>query len=105
MSDRNLFGFGLWKRAQATQADQLWRVKKNLILPCIKRFRDGSYLSKVYASDKDRHHETNGIEVRVIEYALEGVPDAEPIYRLITTLLDPKQAPAKELASIPRVCR
>ncbi len=100
LADRNLFGFGLWKRAQATQADQLWRVKKNLILPCIKRFRDGSYLSKVYASDKDRHHETNGIEVRVIEYALEGVSDAEPIYRLITTLLDPKQAPAKELAAL-----
>jgi hypothetical protein len=25
----------------------------------------------------------------VIEYTLEGVPDAEPCYRLLTTLLDP----------------
>ena len=31
--------------------------------------------------------EENGIDVRVIEYTLEGVPDAEPVYRLITTIL------------------
>src|SRR6202035_1659086 len=28
------------------------------------------------------------------------VKDAEPIYRLITTILDPTQAPAKELAAL-----
>ena len=38
--------------------------------------------------------------VRVIDYRLEGVPDAEPLYRLITTLLDPATAPAKELAAL-----
>ena len=29
-----------------------------------------------------------------------GVPDAEPIYRLVTTILDPEQAPASELAAL-----
>jgi len=100
LADRNFFSYGLWKQAQQTGADLLWRVKKNLKLPCIQRFRDGSYLSKVYASDKDRRHDRGGIEVRVIEYRLEGVPGAEPIYRLITTILDPQQAPAKELAAL-----
>jgi IS4 transposase len=38
--------------------------------------------------------------VRVVEYRLEGVPDAEPLYRLITTLLDPADAPAAELAAL-----
>jgi IS4 transposase len=38
--------------------------------------------------------------VRVIEYRLQDVPGAEPIYRLITTILDPKLAPAKELAAL-----
>ena len=38
--------------------------------------------------------------MRVIEYRLEGVADAEPIYRLITNLLDPEQAPAAELAAL-----
>jgi len=38
--------------------------------------------------------------VRVIEYRLEGVPGAEPLYRLVTTILDPSQAPAQELAAL-----
>jgi IS4 transposase len=38
--------------------------------------------------------------VRVIDYRLKGVPGAEPIYRLITTILDPAQAPATELAAL-----
>ncbi len=36
----------------------------------------------------------------MIEYRLKDVPGAEPIYRLITTILDPRSAPAKELAAL-----
>ncbi|MBW2095053.1 MAG: IS4 family transposase [Deltaproteobacteria bacterium] len=100
LADRNFFGYKLWKQAQETGADLLWRVKKNLKLPCLRRFRDGSYMSRIYASDKDRRHDKDGIDVRVIEYTLEGVPDAESLYRLITTILVPKEAPAKELAAL-----
>ncbi len=100
LADRNFFGYNLWQKAQATGADHVWRVKKNIRLPCLKRFRDGSYLSKIYRSDKDRRHDTNSITVRIVEYRLEGVPKAEPLYRLITTILDPRQAPAKELAAL-----
>ena len=42
------------------------------------------------------------IVVRVIEYALPGLPDSQPRYRLMTTLLDPSQAPALELAALYR---
>ena len=52
------------------------------------------------ASDKDRGHQTNATPVRVIEYCLEGVPDAEPIYRLVTSVMDPQQGPAQELAAL-----
>src|ERR1700751_5424133 len=38
--------------------------------------------------------------VRVIEYRLDGVAGAEPLYRLITTILDPDHAPARELAAL-----
>src|ERR1700754_2890041 len=38
--------------------------------------------------------------VRVIEYRLDGVAGAEPLYRLITTILDPDHAPAAELAAL-----
>lgn len=36
----------------------------------------------------------------MIDYRLDSVPGSEPLYRLITTILDPKQAPAKELAAL-----
>lgn len=98
LADRNFFGFELWRQAQANGADLLWRVKKSLRLPCIRRLSDGSYLSQIYPSLKDRRHDTKGVQVRVIEYTLEGVPDAEPIYRLITTIMDPRRAPAQQLA-------
>jgi hypothetical protein len=100
LADRNFFGFDLWKKARATGADLLWRVKKNLRLACEERLSDGSYLSTIYRSDRDRRRGTQGIRVRVIEYALEGVADAEPMYRLLTSMLDPDQAPAQELAAL-----
>jgi Transposase DDE domain len=36
----------------------------------------------------------------VIDYCLDGVADAEPIYRLVTTILDHKKAPAAQLAAL-----
>jgi len=100
LADRGFFGFQMWRQGLATGAQLVWRAKKNLRLPCEKRLADGSYLSHVYACDKDRRQRRGGITVRVIEYRLEGVADAEPIYRLITSILDPQQARAEELAAL-----
>jgi len=100
LADRNFYGFKLWNQAAATGADLLWRVKTNLRLPCQQRLADGSYLSRVYGSAKDSRRQQNGVVVRVIEYQLEGVAEAEPLYRLITTILDPDPAPAAELAAL-----
>jgi Insertion element 4 transposase N-terminal/Transposase DDE domain len=100
LADRNFYGFKLWNQAAATGADLLWRVKTNLRLPCEQRLPDGSYLSRVYGSKRDFRRRQNGVVVRVIEYQLEGVAEAEPLYRLITTILDPDQAPAAELAAL-----
>jgi hypothetical protein len=69
-------------------------------LPREEALPDGSYLSHIYPSNKDRRHKTNGVKVRVIEYRLEGVADADPIYRLVTTILDPELASAEELAAL-----
>ena len=100
LADRNFFGFALWNRARATGADLLWRVKKNLRLVAEKHLPDGSYLSRIYASERDGRHRSNGVVVRVIDYRLEGIANAEPIYRLVTTMLDPAEAPAEELAAL-----
>lgn len=100
LADRNFFSYTLWKKAAATGADLLWRVKKNMLLPCLKRLSDGSYLSHIYPSDKARRQNREAILVRVIEYRLEGVERSEPLYRLITTITDAQKAPAAELAAL-----
>jgi hypothetical protein len=100
LADRNFFGFQMWMQATATGADLLWRVKKNMRLVSEKRMPDGSYLSRIFASERDWRHKTNGVTVRVIDYRLDGVVDAEPVYRLVTTILDHEKAPAIELAAL-----
>lgn len=37
LADRYFFGFVLWQQACATGAALLWRIKKNIRLPCAKR--------------------------------------------------------------------
>ena len=100
LADRNFFGFELWNQASVTGADLLWRMKKNMRMACEKRLPDGSYLSHVYPSERDWRHKTNGQPLRIIDYQLEGIEGAEPIYRLATTILDAGKAPAGELAAL-----
>ncbi len=100
LADRGLPSYRLWQTAVQTGGDLLWRTRQNAQLDAERRLPDGSYLSRLYASTADRRHQHNGIAVRVIDYRLKDVPGAEPIYRLITTLLDPAPAPAKELAAL-----
>jgi hypothetical protein len=100
LADRFFPGYELWRKAAQTGAELLWRVRKNARLEVDQRLADGSYLSRLYPSTSDRRNRRQAIVVRVIEYRLPGVPDAEPIYRLITTVLDPQLAPAQELAAL-----
>ena len=100
LADRYFFSFEFWQQARATGAELLWRVRKNLRLDCEQRLADGSYLSRIYPSGQDRKRNRNGVVLRVIDYRLEGVAGAEPIYRLVTTILDPEKAPAPELPAL-----
>jgi hypothetical protein len=100
MADRFFPSYKLWRAAAKTGADLLWRTRRNARLDVEKRLPDGSYLSRLYASTADRRKKRNGIVVRVIDYRLKDVPDGEPVYRLIATILDHEQAPAKELAAL-----
>lgn len=100
LADRQFFGHALWQRAAGTGADLLWRVKGTLRLPRETVLPDGSYLSTIYPSEADRRHRTTGLRVRVIEYQLEGIMAAEPLYRVVTSILDPQRASAAELAAL-----
>src|SRR5580700_3459647 len=100
LADRFFPGYKLWQIATRSGADLLWRTRQNARLDVDRRLPDGSYLSRIYASTSDRRNQRNGIVVRVIDYRLKEVPGAEPVCRLITTILDPAPAPAKELAAL-----
>ena len=100
LADRLYYGFELWQQAQATGADLLWRMRLNVKLPVHRRLPDGSYLSRVYRVNANRRDHRNWLLVRVIDYTLDGNPEAEPLYRLVTTILDPARAPAEELAAL-----
>lgn len=100
LADRGYVGFDLWCLAVKSGAALLWRVRRNQVLACIERLEDGSYLSKLYGSEKDRRQDRNGRAVRVVEYRLTGIEGTEEIYRLVTTITDPNKAPAPELAAL-----
>jgi hypothetical protein len=101
LADRYYLGFALWQEARQTGADLLWRGKTHLRLSRDREdLADGSYLSRIYPSDAAYRKKTGGMVVRVIDYHLEGVVSDEPFFRLVTTILDPEQAPAEELAAL-----
>lgn len=116
LADRNFYGFKLWQQAADTGAALLWRVGSTLTTPVITELPDGSYLSVVVCqgirpyhraavieavASGAKIHPTQGIVVRVIEY---DVPDRtgngkNERIRLITSILDPEDTPAIELAA------
>ena len=98
LADRYYFGFPLWLRATRTGADLLWRVKANTRLPVLERHADGSFRSIVGGSGRDRRRSKGECAIRVVEYRIEG--EGDEVFRLATTLLDPDQAPATELAAL-----
>lgn len=107
LADRGFYGFQFWGKAKATGAELAWRVNSKLGLPREQELKDGSYLSTIYPT-RERRSPSKGVRVRVVEYTLEGVrdprlpqaPEGEPSYRIVTTILDPKAAPAGELAAL-----
>ena len=101
LADRGFIGFALWRAAQETGAELVWRAKANQVLPVDRQLADGSSLSRIYAATDRRKRDP--IVVRVVEYTLgtdPGRPAKPAPYRLVTTILDPDQAPAVELAAL-----
>src|SRR3954468_12674832 len=81
LADRQFFGHALWGEAAASGADLLWRVKRNLRLPREAVLADGSFLTTVYPSEKDRRHRTAGVRARAVEDRLGGGGGPRPAHR------------------------
>jgi hypothetical protein len=113
LADRGFFSYELWRTYRRTGAQLLWRLTKTTKLPVLAVLPDGSYLSEIkrpgLGSGKTRipidliddPYLATHIPVRVIEYQIEtpGAPAHLEVFRLITTILDPAQADAHELAA------
>lgn len=102
LADRGFTAFPLWDKAAATGADLLWRARGNAVLPVLERLPDGSFRSEIVATG-DKRTRSNVRAVRVIEYAVAdpGRPQAEgTTYRLLTTIMNPDEAPAVDLAAL-----
>jgi Insertion element 4 transposase N-terminal/Transposase DDE domain len=102
LADRGFVSFALWQRARATGAELVWRTKSNHVLPALERHADGSYRSAIYANQQDQRARRDPVAVRVVEYRIDDPARAanDTRYRLLTTILDPEQAPADELAPL-----
>ena len=113
IADRGFFSFEFWRDCLLTGADLLFRVPAGLKLPVLQTLPDGSYLSEVHtqkvrssgfriplAEASDPRNATH-IPVRVIEYTITPqAAGARPeTFRLITTILDPDDVTAIELAA------
>ena len=94
LADRGFFGYELWDQAVATGADLLWRVKSTLNLGELEKLSDGSYLGRLRGRGRP------STPVRVIKFTLTFKGGKCEHYRLITNILDPRRAPATELAHL-----
>jgi len=125
-ADRNFYSWTAWDTAAATGAQLLWRAPTQLELPVVTVLADGTYLTVVMDStvrgarrekiltaaraghDLADHPAATGKDgralarlARVIEYE---VPDRAgngtgELIVLLTTITDPREAPAEELAA------
>ncbi|MGP4004870.1 IS4 family transposase [Streptomyces sp. 8N706] len=117
LADRGYDGFEAIRDAAATGADLLWRVQAGRLLPVIRPLPDGSHLSQVLdrrSADRLAAWQRRGrrtpppeltkVTVRVVTCQVTVTTGdgrrRSTCVRLITTLLDPAQYPAAELADL-----
>jgi hypothetical protein len=97
LADRGFCGFPLWERAAATGADLLWRAKSTMKPRHVETLEDGSWLAELRPSG-NAGRKAEPLTIRVIDYELDDGRSETGPYRLFTTLLDPDEAPAEDLA-------
>jgi len=97
IADRGFYGFRLWNQAASTGADLLWRAKSNLKPRYLATLGDGSWLAEVTPGGNEGRT-TPPVTIRVIDYTIEDGRQEHEGYRLLTTILDPEEASATDLA-------
>jgi hypothetical protein len=99
MHDANFFGGAYLEALNAKGVRALFALPSTVALERVRNLPDGSYLAKLKPQRQARYPMQQAVWVRVIEYQLTDERLGEPghVYRLATTWLNPRSAPAKEL--------
>ena len=97
VGDRGFCGYPLWSKAVGTGADLLWRANSTMKPRPIKGLADGSYLAELRPSG-NKGRKAQPLVIRIIEYTICDGRHNEETYRLFTTILDPKDVSATDLA-------
>lgn len=99
MYDAGLYSAEMITQARNHGAHVLARVPSYVRLPRQEKLPDGSYLTQLSTGKDWQRPRRLGLRVRAIEYTITDParPGYAERHRLLTTVLDPKTAPALEL--------
>lgn len=101
-ADRGFFSYALWRRAIGTGADLLWRVRTDSVGPKpthLQDLADGSWLAHLRRCTPAAARREEPMLVRVVDYTIEDGRANPSSYRLFTTLTDPGEVSASDLAA------
>jgi hypothetical protein len=118
IADRNFYSYQDWTAAADSGAALLWRLPSNVTTPVLRELEDGSYLSVLISGTvRSTHRKTairdtvardgadadldpgEAVVIRVVEYTVPGRGEhPDEVIRVITTILDPADAPGELLA-------
>lgn len=102
LADRGFFSYALWRKAIATGADLLWRIRTDKSAPQpthVEDLPDGSWLAHLRGTMPAAERRQEPMLVRVIDYEIDDGRDNADVYRLFTTLTDPDEVTAVDLAA------
>ena len=102
LADRGFFSYALWRKAIGTGADLLWRVRTDKAGPKpthVEDLPDGSWLAHLRRTTPAAARREEPMLVRVVDYTVEDGRENSTTYRLFTTLLNPAEVPAVDLAA------
>lgn len=98
LADRLFMSYDLFTKASAKGSALLFRSRLDRVLNPLEELADHSYIAMIYPST-GTERKKRGVKIRVIEYEVRGSKTGE-IIRLITNILDPKDASAEDLANL-----
>lgn len=99
LHDAQFTGLQFWQAIRAQRAHVLAPLPQHHLSSYLRQLSDGSYLAVYTPTASQQRAGLLPLLVRVIEYQITDERLGEPgkVYRLATTLLNPRTAPAREL--------